>query len=565
MLGIMHPASSGTGKNKGDSIQRTASTGYAYHSATASSDTWAEEDPWDSASDSEVPRASTLSTLRVMTSSKPVPMSRQTSTRSATTGNHDSNSSTSTLAFSYTHLSAPDPSSYPPKRELETGRSGVGRGETLPEEPQPIRPDISPLGRGKEADLRLSQDPSSSDGAPKQGWTIVRGRSVERRKNKVQNQALDSIRPEAVDIVNDPLTGIRNPRRRIAPSPKPTTPPTTFTTSRSHSPLANADPRTSSSLKKSHERQQSTEKLMRERSIRSNRKHKFIECLSSRDINMNELRKLAWAGIPQELRPMAWQVLLGYLPLASDSRVTTLARKRSEYQSMCEATFARGREGLDQQIWHQIEIDVPRTRPGVQLWMFETTQRPLSYQCLERILYVWAIRHPASGYVQGINDLATPFFQVFLSAYIDADPESFDPGLLPKSVVDAIEADSFWCLSKLLDGIQDNYIFAQPGIQRSVRRMQELVERIDAPLAAHLESQNVEFMQFSFRWMNCLLMREISVQNTIRMWDTYLGIIMFLQSLPTQDWGDHEIEMLLSEAFLLNSIWHNAQSHFGGK
>jgi hypothetical protein len=29
-------------------------------------------------------------------------------------------------------------------------------------------------------------------------------------------------------------------------------------------------------------------------------------------------------------------------------------------------------------------------------------------------------------------------------------------------------------------------------------------------------------MQFAFRWMNCLLMRELSVQNTIRMWDTYL-------------------------------------------
>lgn len=43
-----------------------------------------------------------------------------------------------------------------------------------------------------------------------------------------------------------------------------------------------------------------------------------------------------------------------------------------------------------------------------------------------------------------------------------------------------------------------------------------------APLYAHLESQNVEFMQFAFRWMNCLLMREISVKNTIRMWDTYL-------------------------------------------
>ena len=43
------------------------------------------------------------------------------------------------------------------------------------------------------------------------------------------------------------------------------------------------------------------------------------------------------------------------------------------------------------------------------------------------------------------------------------------------------------------------------------------------------------------------------------------GIIMFLQSLPTQDWGDHEMEMLLSQAFVLNSTWANAQSHFLGK
>lgn len=53
-----------------------------------------------------------------------------------------------------------------------------------------------------------------------------------------------------------------------------------------------------------------------------------------------------------------------------------------------------------------------------------------------------------------------------------------------------------------------------------------------APLAAHLESENVEFMQFAFRWMNCLLMREISVQNTIRMWDTYLVSTPSLSSIP---------------------------------
>lgn len=50
---------------------------------------------------------------------------------------------------------------------------------------------------------------------------------------------------------------------------------------------------------------------------------------------------------------------------------------------------------------------------------------------------------------------------------------------LPAGILSAIEADTFWCLSKLLDGIQDNYISQQPGIQRLVKRMGELVKRID--------------------------------------------------------------------------------------
>jgi hypothetical protein len=67
----------------------------------------------------------------------------------------------------------------------------------------------------------------------------------------------------------------------------------------------------------------------------------------------------------------------------------------------------------------------------------------------------------------------------FLPFAKDSDPEEFDTERLPPHVLNAIEADSFWCLSRLLDGIQDNYIQAQPGIQRSVRRMAELVARID--------------------------------------------------------------------------------------
>lgn len=69
----------------------------------------------------------------------------------------------------------------------------------------------------------------------------------------------------------------------------------------------------------------------------------------------------------------------GYLPLPTPLRASTLARKRQEYASLVELAFARNREGLDQQIWHQIEIDVPRTRPGVRLWMQASTQRVSHY------------------------------------------------------------------------------------------------------------------------------------------------------------------------------------------
>ena len=36
-----------------------------------------------------------------------------------------------------------------------------------------------------------------------------------------------------------------------------------------------------------------------------------------------------------------------------------------------------------------------------------------------RILFIWSMRHPASAYVQGINDLAAPIALVFLVAAVE--------------------------------------------------------------------------------------------------------------------------------------------------
>lgn len=82
-----------------------------------------------------------------------------------------------------------------------------------------------------------------------------------------------------------------------------------------------------------------------------------------------------------------------------------------------------------------------------------------------------------------MNDLVTPFFLVFLQEAVPVqawqDLENYDVASLSKEQRDIIEADSFWCLSKFLDGIQDNYIFAQLGIQHKVNQLKELIQRID--------------------------------------------------------------------------------------
>lgn len=304
---------------------------------------------------------------------------------------------------------------------------------------------------------------------------------------------------------------------------------------------------------------------------------KLHQALVKESINLDTLRSLAWTGIPNHLRLLVWQLLLSYLPPTAARRATTLARKRQEYKDAIRLTSSTSSQ--DQQIKHQILIDCKRTCQDVAMWREEGAQERLG-----RILYLWAVRHPASGYVQGINDLAIPFFTTFLSAYL-LPPLSSEILLsqVPEEILVAVEADTFWCLTSLLSNIQSNYIYAQPGISTSISTLSTLCARVDAPLSEHLKTQGIEFHQFSFRWFNCLLMRELPLHCIIRMWDTYLSEesqsgfsefhlyvclaflvkwskelremdfqegLIFLQGLPTGKWGEEECRLLLSEGFM---------------
>ncbi|XP_064118773.1 TBC1 domain family member 22B-like isoform X2 [Macrobrachium nipponense] len=317
---------------------------------------------------------------------------------------------------------------------------------------------------------------------------------------------------------------------------------------------------------------------------------KFLELIASSNTNLPELRELSWSGIPPSVRAISWRLLNGYLPANVERREETLKRKREEYWSFVKQYYETRHEDIHQDTFRQIHIDIPRMSPLVPLF-----QQTIVQEMFERILYIWAIRHPASGYVQGINDLVTPFFVVFLYEVVPKDEklDTYDIELVNEEDRAIVEADSFWCMSKLLDGIQDNYTFAQPGIQTKVQQLRELMKRIDINLHRHLEKHEIDYLQFSFRWFNNLLMRELPLGCTVRLWDTlhsepngfshfvlyvaaaflkhfsqqlmaqrdFQGLMLLLQNLPTSYWSDSEISLLVAEAFRLKYVFADAPNH----
>ena len=91
-----------------------------------------------------------------------------------------------------------------------------------------------------------------------------------------------------------------------------------------------------------------------------------------------------------------------------------------------------------------------------------------------------------------MNDLATPFFVVFLCSELGIvyAPKTVEG--VEEDVLQRVEADTctarintemqfrltccfrYYCLSRLLDGVQDNFTFAQKGIQRKVFALKRL-------------------------------------------------------------------------------------------
>jgi TBC1 domain family member 2 len=289
-------------------------------------------------------------------------------------------------------------------------------------------------------------------------------------------------------------------------------------------------------------------------------------------VDIRTLRSLAWSGCPKELRLRCWCFSLNFFPTNSRSIPEFLETKCHEYQNILKTL-------PDIIATKQIELDIPRT--FTESDFFKLAE---GVSVISNVLKCWAFRNPASSYVQGINDLLVPIIQVIQDSNVTSSPES--PSL------DDVSMYAYFILTKVLNSMQDNYIYGQPGIQSIVHKSKDLLRRSDKELWDHLEKEQLDLLTVTFRWINCLFVREFPLDCVLLIWDACIsdddgfsgflpyivtGLIkhhrnkilesdfqnlMFLfQKLPTAGWKPADVATLLAESFVLKSLYHNSPSH----
>jgi len=260
---------------------------------------------------------------------------------------------------------------------------------------------------------------------------------------------------------------------------------------------------------------------------------KLLEVQSSLILNptlkIEQFRNACWFGIENGLRPMAWKLLLGYLPRNTLWRVQSLINKRRKYLFCLDKYYYQkcSRTLQEQAILTQIEKDIPRVCHGSLL-----KHRRIQLM-MTRVLYIWSIHHPEAAYCQGMNEILVPFIHVFVYEYLVVH-YNYDSSQIKISMSGAdiltedqyleIEVDVSGCFRLFMETIENLYVGDQVGNLVHVNHMQFVVQEEDEELFNHMISEQVHFKDFAFQWFHCMFVREFDIHVITRIWDTYLSI-----------------------------------------
>ena len=323
----------------------------------------------------------------------------------------------------------------------------------------------------------------------------------------------------------------------------------------------------------------------------------FQKLFSQPTIDLKDLRAACSKGIPREFRARCWKILADYIPPNLAKMDEVLEVKRKEYARLrtqhYEEDFEKHNNKRLQEGLQTIHKDVDRTLADTKLFQSQAIR-----DVLIRILYIYHARNSESGYAQGMNDIVAPFVIAFIKEYLSIDEitlkvdENFQ-SMLSEEIVLSIEADSYWCFTRLLSCIKYNYTPGFPGVIEVMNKLSLLTQKLDPELDKTLKTNGVRYYDVVFQWFLCLLLRQFApclklrlldflfvdkeninewlvyisaaflmkFSNKIKSLNAYDKILMFFTTLSTEGWGDVDMGMLLAEAHLYKNSYNYAELH----
>lgn len=181
---------------------------------------------------------------------------------------------------------------------------------------------------------------------------------------------------------------------------------------------------------------------------------------------------------------------------------------------------------------------------------------------MKNILFAWSKANPEISYKQGMNELLGILIFV---GYSDMPKSTLNISERASGILNQLnnknylEADLYWCFSRLMDlGIRDLFnpvlvhqkakkktdLFTWEAeravndlvnndksnesnvsyiLRRSHKIHHQILKTCDLELYLHLEKNKIEPQMYLQRWLRCILSREFSLGDCLLLWDAILG------------------------------------------
>lgn len=231
-------------------------------------------------------------------------------------------------------------------------------------------------------------------------------------------------------------------------------------------------------------------------------------------------------GVDPSLRRDVWKFLLDYYPWDSTLEQRAQIDCELKEQYLCiktqwssmstkqEANHSEFRERKS-----LVEKDVNRTDRTDVFYAGDNNE---NLRSLHNLLMSYVMYNFDLGYVQGMSDLASPLLRLLED-----------------------EAQAFWCFVGFMERVAPHFEEEQAEMQRQLRALHELVSLVQPALGAHLRAHDSGNMFFCFRWLLVWFKRELSGEQTRRLWE------VLWTGLPCRNF-----QLLLAAALLQSERGH---------